>query len=135
MQRKISAGCLPEVAAIEAGIPWDEAKTWLEGARPAHVYDDDGLRALAARAMTKAVKTLERLADDQVGRVSSSSVGPGMVESTAYDDLAAAKALLDGAIKLRRMLQGKKIAEAVAPGKDLFDRPKPVSPWTFRKPD
>jgi hypothetical protein len=124
---------LPEIAAAEAGIPWDEAAAWLTEAKPAQEFDDDALRQLAARALSKAVETLERLAENEHGRETmSASMGTSM--STGYDDLAAAKALMDGALKLQRMIRGgKKVAAEAERGKDLFDRPGKTSPWKFRK--
>lgn len=121
------------MAAAEAGIPWEEAAAWLSDAKPAHEYDDDALRQLAARALSKAVETLERLAENELGRETmSASMDTSM--STSYDDLAAAKALMDGALKLQRMIRsGKKVAAEAERGKDLFDRPGKVSPWKFRK--
>ncbi len=111
----------------------EEAAAWLSERKPAQEFDDDGLRELAARALSKAVETLERLADAEHGRESMSS-SVGTTVSTTYDDLAAAKALMDGALKLQRMLRGsKKVAAEAQAGKDLFDRPGKVSPWKFRK--
>ena len=136
MQRKISAGTLPEIAASEAGIPWEEAEAWLKEGRSRQEYDEDGLRAVAARALIQAMETLESLAKNRDGRIISMPVGPGMSETTGYDDLDAAKALLDGALKIRRLLQGNKKAAAEAPKRDLFDSPPTSrSPWTFRKAD
>lgn len=126
---------MPEVAAEEAGIPWIEAEERLKDWRAGEEYDDAALRQLSARAMVTAISTLEELAAMPQGRVASSSLGPGMIETTAYDDLHAAKALLDGAIKLRRLLQtGKKQAAEVS-GRDLFDQAPRSSPWRFRQPE
>ncbi len=139
LQRKISAGTLPEIAAEDCGIPWEEAEVWLKDGRKTHDFDDDGLRAVAARALERAVDTLERLAAAEGGRVSSKSsmmAGCSESESVTYDDLDAAKALLDGALKIRRLLTGKKVAVKEAAARDLFDQiPTARSPWSFRKAD
>lgn len=133
-QRKISAGTLPEIAASEAGIPWHEAEAWLKESRPRQEFDEDGLRLVAARSIALAMEALESLSQNRDGRISMSAVGPGMTESTVYHDLDAAKALLDGALKIRRLLQGSKKVAADEPRRDLFDSPSRTrSPWSFRK--
>ena len=76
----------------------------LEGRRPAHALDDDSLRIMASRAISGAVAALEELAAMSAGRIRSSALGPGMSEVTDYPDLAAAKALLDAGIRIKKLL-------------------------------
>ncbi len=117
LERKLSRGKLLEVAAVEAGIPLEEAQKWLAERRESHAYDDDSLRILSAKALVAGMNALIRASKKDEGRVSSE--GGEFGESFVYHDVDAAKALVASAIKMRGMIGDKKDP---AKGGDLFDR-------------
>ncbi len=128
LARKISRGLLPEDAATEAGIPWEEAKTWLEARRATKSYDDDSLRLLSAKALAEGLEALMREAQNSEGRVKGE--GGEFGRTFEFGDIDAAKALVAAGLKLRSMLASepgtKKTAGQVID--DLFDR---ASNWSF----
>lgn len=75
---------------------------------------------------------LEALASMSEGRQKSTLAG-GLGETMDYPDLAAAKALLDAGIRIKKLLVSKKAIDP-ADGRDLFDTPpEQGSAWSFKK--
>ncbi len=120
---------MPEQAAVEAGIPLEEAKTWLAERRDSAAYDDDSLRVLAASALQTGVDVLTRIAQEKDGRIKNG--GGEFSETIEYHDTDAAKALLNAGLKLRAMLGvGKRPVKGGQP--DLFDGDESdTGPWSF----
>lgn len=117
LRRKLRAGKLVEDAAVEAGIPIDEARKWLEDRRPNADYDDDSLRLLASSALNAGIAALVEAAKETAGRMSAE--GGGMGASYKYFDVDAAKALVNAGLKIRTMVGAKR--KAAASARDLFD--------------
>jgi len=128
----LGAGKLLEVAAEEAGIPLPEAIDWLVAKKDAAAQDEAATRLLAAQALEVGIAKLMALAagDQRVASESETVAGSGSSTSYRADDLAAAKALVDTALKLRRGLARPKIDAEQDGQKDLFD--VPPSNWDFK---
>jgi hypothetical protein len=130
LARKLRAGKLLEQAAEEAGIPIEEAKTWLKDRRVEPEYDDDSLRLLSAKALVSGVHTLIAAAKEKDGRIRAE--GGEFGDSYQYLDVDAAKALVTAGLKIRSMLGRGKTAGVV--GKDLFDADEDTT-WEFPTSD
>lgn len=128
----MGAGKLLEVAAEEMGIPLAEAIEWLVAKKDAAAQDEAAARILAAEALEAGIAKLKALAEGEQRVSSESETIQGNGSSTSYraDDLAAAKALVDTALKLRRGFGRPQSAESAGSQKDLFDTPP--SNWDFK---
>jgi hypothetical protein len=114
-----------EYAALEAGIPLDEARGWLEKRLSGLTVGDDlYLRKEMRRALKKATKTLHQIA----------ASGPDEVHQMSkmyYPNLKAAESLLKFAVAAQKLLKGGRQNKKDEGGgqKDLFDHARERGPW------
>lgn len=124
LESKLSSGKLLEQAAIEAGIPIEEARTWLSARRDNHPYDDDTLRILAAESLVTGLHALMEIAKEREGRIKAE--GGEFGRTFEFHDTDAAKALVQAGLKMKSLLGVTKVTTAA---KDLFDLA--TSSWEF----
>lgn len=127
---KLRRGKSVEDAALEAGIPLEEAHTYLAKTRENVPFDDDSLRLAAAEAMSHGLGKLIEIATapprvtKETHFEDGAMIGQAQTEST---DLDAAKTLVRFALDARKMIGAKKGAPIDEALKDLFD-----SNWSLR---
>lgn len=108
-------------------MPLEDAKNWLASRRETHAYDDDSLRILSAKALVTGMNALIVAAKNRSGRIKAE--GGEFGSTYHYDDVDAAKALVQTGIRVRSML-GEAKAAASGP-RDLFDA---ADGWDFPIP-
>ena len=137
LQRKLRRGVPLEDAALEAGIPLDQAQAWVEKLRADEAGTGDERLLLFSNDAINTGITCLKAAIKEKNRKVSEGFGEGMSVREAVIDIDAAKALLKFGFEARRMIDKRKhaaqVTAAVAQGaSDLFDLAA-SSPWRFKE--
>lgn len=142
LRRKLSLGRTIEEAAVESGMPLEEARTYLLRERSSELeHGDEKLLMWSQKALNRAYRALSNAIAEKNRQVADGTTGEcGSYTKEAVLDVDAAKALLKAALDARKMIDKRREVQrrGVLPGgqlageRDLFED---QGPWSFKNSD